>query len=352
MIVYNLFALLIFFLESLRRMKGGALLIIPSFLLAVTFIGLRHEIGSDWWSYLRLFEVAEIYSFWEYSLRTDFLFGALSYAIYHLGGTFYHLNLISALVLFWGIYKLARYENFASAYFMLTLLPYLVIVVAPNYVRQAMALGFFFLSISYYLESKVLLSLAVALAAVFFHSSGVFGFLLVLTAVFYDKNYRKIMMRYAFVLVVLLVIFISDRLINKFVFYSEVSRISSGALPRLALYGMPFFMYHFYIKDKIKDDRFLIVIKVSFFLYLICIPITLWDSIIGDRAALYTLPAQAAIFAFFIRLSRNGLSQILASAVVLSYSFFQLNVWLFFSSEAQRAWYPYQNVLFFLFSGS
>lgn len=352
MLVYNAFVSAVFLLELLGKDPRFRVLTLISFGLMTVFIGLREEIGADWFGYLEIFERASHVGFYEYVGGTDILFGFVAFAVNAAGGNVYVLNVISFVVFLVGIYELASNRLVSREWFILALLPYFIVVVAPNYLRQAMALGLFCWSISKLIEHKVVSSIMLSILGGFFHSSAVFGLLLILSCVLWGgaRLNRKYLLMLVPIIVGLLVLFVGDRIVSKYIFYTEVvTRESSGAFLRLALYAFPFCVYLMFLRGRLSAAFVESFIKASLLLFLFCIPLSLIDSIIGDRVAIYTIPAQAMILSLLVKSSKAGFSRTMSSFIVIGYSLFQLNVWLMFSVWAKKAWLPYNNVLYGVF---
>ena len=110
------------------------------FLVLSLSIGLRHEVGGDWFNYLPILNRAQGLTLTETLAWGDPGYNTLNYIFssYHWG--IYAVNYICAAIFAAGLISFAR--NQPRPWLALSLsIPYLVIVVAMGYSRQAVAIG-------------------------------------------------------------------------------------------------------------------------------------------------------------------------------------------------------------------
>ena len=68
--------------------------------LLIIFLGFRYEIGGDWGVYkYNFFDSAIKFDFYNYDLRSDYLFELLSWNVHFFGFNFITLNLICSAIL-------------------------------------------------------------------------------------------------------------------------------------------------------------------------------------------------------------------------------------------------------------
>ena len=136
------------------------------FIFLVLFIGLRHEVGVDWFQYM-----THVYTDPTEYLREKpgyFLITSFS-QINNLG--LYGINFFSAAIFSFGLIYFCRNlrnPNFAliSAY------PYFIVVVAMGFVTQSCALGFELIGLTLYQKKNVTgFILMIALASTFHNTS-------------------------------------------------------------------------------------------------------------------------------------------------------------------------------------
>ena len=103
-------------------------------------MGLRYEVGADWFNYLDNYNLVQLLSYPEALKTFDagyvtlvFIAGRLDYGIWPV-------NLICGLVMTLGIIRFCLRQHNPALTFLVAL-PYLVIVVGMGYTRQGVAIG-------------------------------------------------------------------------------------------------------------------------------------------------------------------------------------------------------------------
>ena len=117
-----------------------SLLIIITIFLSV-FIGLRHEIGGDWISYILMFEELSVTEFTEiFNLSNDPGYSLINWLASSLGFSIHAVNLFCALIFSFGLsyFCLHTKRPFLA---IMTSFPYLIVVVAMGYTRHSAAIG-------------------------------------------------------------------------------------------------------------------------------------------------------------------------------------------------------------------
>lgn len=165
------------------------------FIFLVLFIGLRHEVGTDWFNYLMWYRrvTSEGLSF---SLK-DIIFGDSGYNLVNwisrkLNLGLYGVNTICVIIFLAGLFTFLNYLGDNRRFFtgLLISYPYLIMVVASNYIRQSVALGLVFLVYVLLLREKELTALVTLASAFLFHKTSVIGFV-----AFLFTNKEKILNR-------------------------------------------------------------------------------------------------------------------------------------------------------------
>ncbi|MDH2292318.1 EpsG family protein [Cobetia sp. 10Alg 146] len=349
MLTYNLYLLLNFLIGYFSKLDRTKFILFSGFFISSIFIGLREGIGADWNNYLKLYLNSNFFTFGENVSSTDALYGLITFIGHSLSLDIYFVNLVCAIIFCYGIFfsftkVIKRYELY-----LIAITPYLLVVAGPNFSRQSMAIGFFLIATKLLLKDKNKTALFFSCAALLSHSSAVFS-VLICIYIYIKKN--KISPR-IFVsltsIVFLLLIILAPRIIDKFFFYTEeVSRNSNGVYFRLLLYSIPYSL--FLIKYKsLKSTPYFYFMKASFILYILCFLLTQIDSIIGDRVSVYIIPAQGVIFASLAMNIKLHFDKIIIYLSAIIFSVLQLNIWLYFSVWAEKAWLPYDNLLFGFF---
>ena len=306
------------------------------FLILVLMIGLRHEVGGDWASYILNME-----SFEAFAQYTDPANQVLFWLGTKSGGGIYLVNLISAVFFSWGLVVFCRDQP--RPWLALTVaVPYLVTVVAMGYTRQGVAIGLAMLAIvALGRGSAVRFVLWVALAATF-HKSAV---ILVPLAILANTKRRLITFLWvgisAFVLFTLL---LQEALENLISGYIGDEYQSSGAAIRVAMNAVPALLFLFF-RNRFQLTReqrsFWTWMALSALLLVLALNVSPSSTAV-DRVALYWIPLQLFVLSRIPNVlgSQFGKNSLLVYVVVL-YSAAVMFVWLFYGVHSVY-WIPYQ----------
>lgn len=301
-------------------------------------IGLRHEVGGDWFNYLTHFERATTLTFADAAAMNDPGHYILNRWVAMAGGDIYWVNLVYAAVLMCGIVVFCRSQpNPWLA--LLAAVPYLLIVVGMGYTRQAVALGFALLGLVALGDGRIrMFVLWVALGALF-HKSAV---LLLPIAVLAASRNR--LLTGAMVLVatgLMYYLLLDDSAETMWTNYVEAGRISEGGPIRVAMNALPaailLLFRHRLVPDPQERRLWLWIACFA----LACIPLVGFASTAVDRVALYLIPLQLFVFARLPRLVSTPRARApLVLALVAYFAAVQF-VWLHYASHAEY-WVPYR----------
>ena len=109
-------------------------------LVIIAMIGLRYKVGGDWDNYIRIFFNTTRLSFATAMERGDPGYQAINWAVAHFGYKIWVVNLICGAIFGFGLLRFCATQPRPWLAFAIAI-PYLVIVVAMGYTRQAVALG-------------------------------------------------------------------------------------------------------------------------------------------------------------------------------------------------------------------
>ncbi len=314
------------------------------FWLLVLAIGLRYEVGGDWFAYIDHIVMVTNVSWREALSQGDPAYSLLNWLAAENGLGIYFTNTLCAAIFAWGLVVFCRAQP-RPWLAMVVAVPYLVTVVAMGYTRQGTAIGLAMLGLVALSDRKTLrFVMFVALAATF-HKSAVILMPLAILA----GTKRKIWTAFwvglsSFLFYVLLLLDSLDALNSG---YLEAEYQSQGAGLRLAMNAVPAVLFLFYRRRFVMSQAartfwtWMSLGALGFVVLLAVSP----SSTAVDRLALYWIPLQLFVLS---RLPNaigkpNGLNSILVYGVVV-YSAVVLFVWLFFAQTA-FAWLPYQNVI-------
>ena len=317
------------------------------FLLLTIFIGLREEVGGDWRLYLKNFNNISVnFHPLEFNfLHRDYGYNLVTWIFYQLKGEIYSVNFFNALIFMLGLTSYALRQRQPALTFVIAI-PYLVIVVATGYTRQATAIGFLFLGINSLVDNKWRLFIVYIFLAAMFHKTAIIMSFLVLM-VSPKINFKIIFYLISFLL--LYYYFVLRVELGNYLYYfvgKGMHFSSSGALMRFALSllaSIICIIYRRNLSDNLIEKRLylsmaIIIILSSFFVYS-------YSSAV-DRILLYFMPIQLFIFSrLHILFQSLNYRQVFNICVICVYALV-LFVWLNLGKFAVGNWIPYNTVLF------
>lgn len=311
-------------------------------LVLILTIGLRHEVGGDWVSYLGHVDYAREISVIEVIVeQKDPAYAVLNWIGANVNGGVYFVNIFCGALFSWGLIAFCRAQN-RPWLALVVAIPYLVIVVAMGYTRQSVALGITMLGfVALQRENIWRFLLCIAVAALF-HKSAI----IVVPLAMFSTSRNKWLVLPAMVVLCLLLFFLLvkeslDILVENYI-AAEYS--SSGAMIRVVMNALPSCIYLIgrrRIKLLPSVDRFwtwMSWIGIAFIAILQISP----SSTAVDRIALYWIPLQ--VFAWSrlpdVIHHRKLPEGVLVLAVVI-YSAFVLHVWMNYADNS-FSWLPYK----------
>jgi hypothetical protein len=301
-------------------------------------IGLRYKVGADWETYKFLYSYAGVAG-----LRRVLTFGdpgyqLLSWTIHQTGAEIWALNLICSLIFTWGLYRFARVQPDPWLAFVVAT-PYLIIVVAMGYTRQAMAIGVLMAGLASLNRGAPVLKFAIYVAvAALFHKTAV----IVLPLVVFAGRRNKILNALAGIASsILLYDLLLAQSVGGFVRnYIEAEYSSQGAAIRVVMNLVPAILFLIF-RTRLRFDPEQANIWRYFSLASLVMPVlllTLPSSTAVDRMALYLIPLQIAVLPRLQYLFRSPQA---GRAVIILYSAAVMFTWLNFAVHA-RYWVPYR----------
>lgn len=307
-------------------------------LILALLIGLRFEVGGDWGTYQRMFAHARYSSLDDTLAKGDPAYQLLNWLVVRVGAKIWLVNMVCGAIFAWGLVRFARSQESPWAVFLVAF-PYLVIVVAMGYSRQAVAIGLLMAGIAALLRGASIPKFAFyVIVAALFHKTAIVALLVVLVSA-----RRNLLANLLFVLAAVGVLYDTllansvDQLVTNYV---DAEYNSQGALIRVAMSVVPAVLFlltrrrfSFAPEEDILWRNFSYAAIILGGLLAI-----LSSSTVVDRLALYVLPLQLAIIARVPdRLMENAGGRVL----VLFYAFAIQYVWLNYATHAEY-WLPYQ----------
>lgn len=312
------------------------------FLLYALMIGLRNEVGGDWFNYLPKFYEAGRESLANILTEGDPGYYGLNWAVYHLGGDIYWVNLACATILVWGTITFCRAQpNPWLA--MLVAVPYMLIVVGMGYTRQSVALGFCLLGLTALGRGRVRRFVLWVAVGALFHKTAVL--LIPIAALAASRNRILtffLVLATSALLYYLLLAEASDVLWQNYVVAQYESegggiRVGMNALPALLLIA-----FRRRLVPDPQERRLWLWVAL---LAVACVPLVTAASTAVDRIALYFIPIQMFVFSRVTRLASASRTRGAIVVSVIAYYAAVLFVWLNFATHS-KYWVPYRIVGF------
>lgn len=316
---------------------GLALLLIAFAVL----IGLRWEVGGDWFNYEYILDSARSESLGATLSYGDPGFGLVSWLSTRLDVDQLGTNSVCGAILIYGLWRFAR-EQPDPWLAVTAAVPYLIIVVGMGYIRQAAALGFILLALIQFERGKVGGFLLRMSLATLFHATALC--VLPLAAI-------VLVRKRIFALVPLIAIsalaywfLLQDRLDQMVEGYIEAEMDSSGALVRLAMNAVPAILFlalrrRFTISAE-SSALWAVFSVISVLLVLLVAAAP--SSTVIDRVGLYFIPVQLFVFGnLSTTLSARDQGRLLVRFLTISFYAGVLFVWLNYATHAEY-WLPYR----------
>lgn len=317
--------------------------LIAALLATMLMIGLRDEVGADWYNYLIIYDMAAGRSLSEVLTNNDPGYFLLNWIAYRLGFEIWLVNLVCAAGFIWG---LSRFVNAQPNPWlaMAVAVPNLVIVVAMGYTRQAVAIGLVMAAFGPFQRSQYVRFALLFLLAASIHKSAIV--VLPLIALSTVRHRFMVYATAASMGLVIFFLFLDAFLNTVFSTYIETEMSADGALVRLAMNILPAMIFFLRPRHFATSDQELVIWRNFSLasLAMVAAFVLLPSSTLVDRVALYMTPIQLFVlsrlpYTFPAKGGANGLLLI----AVLAYSAAIQLVWLVFAKHAE-AWLPYKHI--------
>jgi hypothetical protein len=349
-----------FALLSFAPLPRNLVWLFASAIALIFWVGLRHEVGADWNTYLGKVEEAKVHGLLFAIKDTD-----LAYAVFMwlgangLGGI-YFVNFVCAVLAILPLVAFcATRKNPALALLVAT--PYLISVVYMGYTRQGVAVGLGMLAMLAVERRRIVWFLAAITAAALFHKAAVCLFVLS-PALFAARWDRYLIPRAigigAYALALTAFVFWSDAalLVRQYLlvtgdtampvtagsasatrYYSE-GAIVRGTQSAVAVASFAIIAWHSRLRP---TQLWLWSIASACILFLFAL--AFFRSTLADRIGLFFLPLQIYAFSTLPQVFPRPLSLVLQGAIIACFaaSFW---VWQVYGSDSE-SWIPYQSLL-------
>jgi hypothetical protein len=313
----------------------------PVWLGLTLMIGLRHEVGGDWFTYAD--NVARMTGdTLSDAMRTgDPAFQFLNWLGANGWGGEYFINFVCAALFSWGLAVFCRAQP-RPWLALVVAVPYLIVVVAMGYTREGVAIGFEMLGLTALMQGSVRRFVFWVIVGATFHKSAV---LLIPLAVFSGGKHRVLTVLGVLFTAALTYVFLLQEAVDSLVQnYIDQQYDSSGALVRVAMNALPALLFLIYRKRfrltpaQLGFWTWMALAAVGFLVLLKLSP----SSTAIDRVALYWIPLQLFVWSRVPDvLGRRGQRNGVWVAAIVAYSAVVLFVWLVFGTFSSH-WLPYQ----------
>ena len=307
--------------------------------LFALLIGFRHEVGGDWFHYLRHFEVDSRGTLLEAIGRGDPAYHALNWVVNELGGDIYWVNLVCGAIVMWGTVAFCRKQPRPWLALMVAV-PYMLVVVAMGYSRQAVALGFALLALVAFGDRRVWRFVIFVTLAALFHKSAVL--LMPIAGLASSRNRILTAILAAASAGVLYYLLLADSTEALWENYVESGYSSDGGMIRVLMNAVPavvFLVFRKWLAPELQMRKMWSWISIF---ALVCVPLVSMASTAVDRVALYLIPLQLFVFSRLPVLAGRNMHMrtFLVMLVIVYYGLVQFT-WLNFAVHA-KYWVPYQ----------
>ena len=310
--------------------------------LLTVLIGLRYQVGGDWYNYLRRFSSLQymtLSQFLRYGIDPGY--GLLNSFAAKMDWGIIGVNFVSAVLFSLGLLTFCRQQP-RPWLAVLVAIPYLVIVVGMGYTRQGVAIGLaMFGLVALSRKSNIGFVLWIILAATF-HKSAVVLLPIAVLATTEKKIWTAVWVTVAFVATYILLLQDSvDQLITSYV---EAELQSQGAIFRIGMNALPAIVFLALRNsfDLEPLERRLWSWLSLFALGSVVLLIVSPSSTAVDRMALYFIPVQLFVLSRLPdALAHKNISASTAIFGIVVYSASVQFIWLNFAAHAY-AWVPYK----------
>lgn len=308
-------------------------------LLLTLVIGLRFEVGGDWHTYIYHLMWVSYLTLPEALAWGDPGYYFINWLVAQGQGDIWIVNLVCGAIFSAGLVRFCRSMP-DPLLALLVSIPYMVIVLAMGYTRQAAAFGIILWALVYLKdERRIGFVLSVALA-ITFHKTAVL--MLPLAALASTKGRLWTAVWVGITTFFFYLVFLSeeiDILFENYVF-ADYAKASTGGPIRVMLNSVPatvFLIFRHRFAMTWQQHKLWFWVSA---LSLACLPLVFYAPTPVDRVALYFMPIQIVVWSYFPTLFAGSAFGIARVAIIVFYGIVQF-VWLNYASHA-FAWLPYK----------
>jgi hypothetical protein len=320
--------------------QPGRLAVAVAAAILIIMVGLRFEVGADWFAYRYMLDDIGRRTLAYALVRTDPAYGSVNWIAAQAGWEIWFPNLVCASLFTWGLIALCRQQpNPALA---LAVAIFLVVVVGMGFTRQSAALGLVMLAIAQHTRGATLRMAISLLFAITFHSSSVI--MIPILALLSIRRGIGTVLLVALLAIILVyqfygsILLLLDR-------YTTTIFTATGAVPRLLMSAVPALIFLSFRRRLARDAGEVRLWSIFSILALLSVTLlfVVESTTVVDRLGLYLVPLQIVVwsrvpYAFGVRSGPNMTMMF----GILTYSFAVLMAWLTIGNYGQ-VWMPYKN---------
>jgi hypothetical protein len=354
MLIYLLiyFILCINVLVNLTYLKNivilNKLILNALIIILILFIGLRNEIGPDWFTYLHKLDGLNYYSLSDVFSSTEPAYSVLNWIGANTNTGIYLVNSLCGVFLITGIVSLGKNIGDIG----LTILcsyPYLIVVVGLGLTRQSAAIGLLMCSFRLIKKNKLINYIILITLAMAFHTSAIINIILPIF------SYCKIQLKYitSIIMLVFVIFILLNYTYTKEIFHYYISSFvnsdyqSKGAGIRIMIVTVSGVLYILFNKKftnlNYRLNKYLLIYSYASLLF----PILLFNiqSSVGlDRLCLYWLPLSIVTLVSLTSCIINIYKRLILILFIIIYNLLILIVWLNYSDN-KYSYMPYKSIL-------
>lgn len=309
------------------------------------FAAFRFQVGCDWEGYYYNYLIAERLPWSEILVQPDVAWWLSLSLILTLDLPFPYANIVPAILLFIGLYHLARKQPDPMAAFIFAF-PIIVMGLGMSGIRQGAALGLLCFAFTALRDRRKIRFIIFVLCASLWHSSAL-SFIILLPLLIARDARRQIFLAGVLAVPIILLLLSTTSADVALARHTGDAAASAGGAPVrlgvLALTGLFFFLF---LRSKWRavfpnDGNVMTIFAIAMIASPALIPMS---SVIADRLGYYLMIPQIAMLAsipYFLRRRDFLIGEIFAFGLMGVY----IVLWMGFSSLFETCYVPYQNWL-------
>ena len=323
--------------ERPQAQQSPSPMLVLGMIIITIVVGLRKEVGADWFSYVRIFSDVRFKGLGSALASGDPGYQFVNWGVKQAGAEIWLVNLICAAIFGWGLSRFARAQLDPWLAIVIAI-PYFVVVVGMGYTRQAVALGILIAGLAALERGASVIRFAVYVAvAALFHKTAV----VTLPLVIFASNRNRLLNFIAGIALSLLSydIFLSESVDYLVKNYIDARYGSQGAAIRVTMNLVPAVIFLFKGKKlgfPLNEERTWRAFSLAAIALLIALFLSPSSTAV-DRIALYIMPLQMAVLARTPALFGD---RRVGRYIIVAYAFAVQFTWLNFAAHA-RYWVPY-----------